>query len=65
MTEHGLAVLSQRGAGFSVHTLEPSHGLVLSGQRIDEPINGHGPFVINTYEEIILAYEDVKAGRLG
>lgn len=44
--------------------LDNSRLLVLTGARIDEPINGHGPFVMNTYEEILQAYDDVKNGRL-
>lgn len=61
----GLAVLSSREAGFTVTAREASQLLVLTGQPLDEPINGHGPFVMNTYDEILQAYEDVKAGRLG
>lgn len=60
----GLAVMSQQGAGLEVLALEDSYLLVLSGERIDEPINGHGPFVMNSYEEILQAYDDVKNGRL-
>ena len=64
MDEQGLAILSQLGAGIRFTALENSRFLVLSGERIDEPINGHGPFVMNTYDEILQAYEDVKNGRL-
>lgn len=62
--EQGLAVLSQHGAGFAVTALDNSRFLVLTGARIDEPINGHGPFVMNSYDEILQAYDDVKNGRL-
>lgn len=61
--ENAMAVLSSNEAGFAVKALEASRFVVLSGERIDEPINGHGPFVMNTYEEILEAYEDIKAGR--
>lgn len=61
----GLAVLSQQGADVTVTALENSRLLVLTGERIDEPINGHGPFVMNSYDEILQAYDDVKNGRLG
>ncbi|HEX6592402.1 MAG TPA: pirin-like C-terminal cupin domain-containing protein, partial [Moraxellaceae bacterium] len=60
---NAMAVLSSNEAGFAVKALEVSRFVVLSGERIDEPINGHGPFVMNTYEEILEAYEDIKAGR--
>ncbi len=62
--EQSLAVLSNTEAGFELSALENSRLLVLSGERINEPINGHGPFVMNSYEEILQAYDDVKNGRL-
>lgn len=37
----------------------------VGGARIDEPINGHGPFVMNSHEEILQADEDVRQARLG
>lgn len=61
--ENALAVLSSNEAGFEVRARESSRFIVLSGERIDEPINGHGPFVMNTYEEILQAYDDIKSGR--
>ncbi|HEX4869704.1 MAG TPA: pirin family protein [Moraxellaceae bacterium] len=62
--DQGLAVLSQREAGIEVTALEDCRLLVLAGARIDEPLNAHGPFVMNTHEEVLQAYEDFKAGRL-
>ena len=39
--------------------------LVLGGRPIGEPVAWLGPFVMNTRAEVIQAYEDYRAGRLG
>lgn len=39
--------------------------LVLSGEPLNEPYVGYGPFVMNTEEEIRQAIEDYNAGKFG
>jgi len=65
MEAAGLAVMSSHHTDFSVDTIADSHFLVLTGEPINEPIFGRGPFIMNTYEEILQAFEDSKNGKLG
>ena len=39
--------------------------LVLSGAPLGEPVVAHGPFVMNTREEIVTAMQDFNSGRFG
>ena len=39
--------------------------LVLSGEPIDEPIAQYGPFLMNTWQELEQAIEDVNTGKFG
>ncbi|MBE7728628.1 pirin family protein [Komagataeibacter sp. FXV3] len=59
------ALLGTAGTRVSVQAAVDSSFLVLTGQPLNEPIAGYGPFVMNTQEEIQQAINDVRAGRFG
>jgi redox-sensitive bicupin YhaK (pirin superfamily) len=58
-------LLKNDGEDFSIEATEDSIILVLSGEPINEPIVAYGPFVMNTWEEIEQAVNDVNAGKFG
>jgi redox-sensitive bicupin YhaK (pirin superfamily) len=60
-----MLMFSQDGEGIKVKALEDTVALLLSGDPIEEPIVGHGPFVMNTREEIEQAINDFNRGAFG
>jgi hypothetical protein len=63
--EAQMVLLSREGAGALVEAGEEAIVLVLSGEPIDEPVVGYGPFVMNSEAEIRAAIADFNAGRFG
>ena len=66
-TAHGgeLVLLDAAGEGVVVEANNESKVLVLAGEPINEPVVGHGPFVMNTEDEIRQAIRDFSTGRFG
>jgi redox-sensitive bicupin YhaK (pirin superfamily) len=61
----GLAELERHGNGVRIRWSAAARVLVLTGQPIAEPIFAHGPFVMNTREEVLEAIKDYQEGRMG
>ena len=53
------------GSAVSIEANNEASLLLLSGEPIDEPVVGHGPFVMNTAAEIHQAIADFNSGRFG
>lgn len=65
LEEQAMAVMSSLGTGVQINALENCDLLFLSAQPLNEPINGQGPFIMNSYDEILQAYDDIKTGKFG
>lgn len=58
-----MAVLANDGLAFvRVEAIEDSRCLIIAGKPLHEPIAQHGPFVMNTSEELHQAVRDYQAG---
>jgi hypothetical protein len=60
-----LAVMKRDGTQLAFDAPENSVVLLLSGQPLDEPIVGYGPFVMNSQDEIMQAMRDFEGGKFG
>ncbi len=63
--EAQLVVLDRDGADVFVEAEADATFLLLSGEPIDEPIVGYGPFVMNTQDQIVQAIDDFNRGSFG
>jgi redox-sensitive bicupin YhaK (pirin superfamily) len=63
--EAQMALLEREGRSVEVAAKTDATILVLTGEPIDEPIVGRGPFVMNSEIEIRQAVEDFNSGRFG
>ncbi|WP_017475206.1 pirin family protein [Pseudomonas sp. PAMC 26793] len=63
--EGQLALFERDGTQLRLESSYDAMVLLLSGEPIDEPIVGHGPFVMNTEQEIHQAFADYQSGQFG
>ncbi|MCU0927072.1 MAG: pirin family protein [Hydrogenophaga sp.] len=60
-----MIVYERAGEGVQLTALADTTLLWLSGEPIDEPVVGYGPFVMNTPQEIQQAFADFQSGKMG
>ena len=60
-----LALFKNEGETFTLKATQNCIVLILSGEPINEPIAAHGPFVMNTREQIMEAFQDYELGKFG
>ena len=60
-----LVELDDDGDVVTLEAVQPSLVLFGHGEPYGEPVVAHGPFVMNTREEIVQAIRDYQAGLFG
>ena len=63
--EAQMVLLDRDGTELAIEANTDATLLLLSGEPIDEPIVGHGPFVMNSQQEISQAIADFNDGKFG
>lgn len=65
VAEEQMAILGNAAdaQGVTIEAAGPARALLIAGQPLNEPIVQHGPFVMNSHDEIVAAIRDYQAGR--
>jgi len=61
----GILANTPQADGVTLSAAVPAKAILISGKPLGEPVMQHGPFVMNTKEEIYQAIRDYQDGRLG
>ena len=66
MVENNFVKFENKEEVFTVEATEPDKVvLIMSGKPLHEPIVAYGPFVMNTKQEIMQAFDDLNHGKFG
>ncbi|UFH55209.1 pirin family protein [Spirosoma sp. KNUC1025] len=60
-----IALINTDGESVQISTEQNAKLLILAGEPIREPLATYGPFVMNSREELIEAFNDFQSGKMG
>ena len=60
-----MGILINEGDRLVVRAQANTRAIVIAGKPLNEPIAQHGPFVMNTRDELVQAVDDFRAGLMG
>ncbi len=60
-----IAHFARSGSTLSISTSTIAKVLIMAGSPLNEPIAHYGPFMMNTQTEIMQAFADLNAGKMG
>ena len=63
--QHEIAILDTHGDTLILESMGDAIVLILTGEPINEPVVGQGPFVMNTQQELLQAFDDYDKGKFG
>lgn len=64
--DHSVVIFAQDDeTDIQIQAMHDARFLILTGEPLNEPIQGHGPFVMNSKAEIIQAFHDFNHGKFG
>jgi redox-sensitive bicupin YhaK (pirin superfamily) len=60
-----MGILTNEGDRLVVRAQANTRAIVIAGKPLNEPIAQHGPFVMNTRDELVQAVDDFRTGLMG